>query len=99
MDHANCAQKSQEEAQEIERIYQSLLKQSWIDRDGVKRRLTPENILEPISKSNRGHSDDDLIGQSQKAYHNIPKKTAVSSCLKFQQKIGSLIDNRFRDRF
>jgi uncharacterized protein len=46
MDHAGCAQKSAEEAQEIERIYQSLLKQgSWIDREGVKRRLTPENIL------------------------------------------------------
>ena len=46
MDHAGCAQKSAEEAQEIERIYQSLLKQaSWIDREGVKRRITPDDIL------------------------------------------------------
>ena len=46
MDHAGCAQKSTEEAQEIERIYQSLLKQaSWIDREGVKRRITPDDIL------------------------------------------------------
>ena len=46
MDHAGCAQKSTEEAQEIERIYQSLLKQaSWIDREGVKRRIIPDDIL------------------------------------------------------
>ena len=46
MDHAGCAQKSTEEAQEIERIYQSLLKQaSWIDREGKKRRVTPDDIL------------------------------------------------------
>ena len=46
MDHAGCGQKSTEEAQEIERFYQSLLKQaSWIDREGVKRRITPDDIL------------------------------------------------------
>jgi superfamily I DNA and/or RNA helicase len=46
MNHAGCAQKSTEEAQEIERIYQSLLKQaSWINREGVKRRITADDIL------------------------------------------------------
>jgi uncharacterized protein len=45
MDHTGCGQKSPEEADEIERIYQSLLKQSWIDRSGKKRRITPDDIL------------------------------------------------------
>jgi uncharacterized protein len=45
MDHAGCGQKSPEEADEIEQIYQSLLKQSWIDRTGKKRRITPDDIL------------------------------------------------------
>jgi uncharacterized protein len=45
MDHTGCGQKSPEEADEIERIYQGLLKQSWIDRSGKKRRITPDDIL------------------------------------------------------
>jgi uncharacterized protein len=45
MDHTGCGQKSPEEADEIERMYQSLLKQSWIDRSGKKRRITPDDIL------------------------------------------------------
>ena len=45
MDHTGCGQKSPEEADEIERIYQSLLKQSWIDRSGSRRRITPDDIL------------------------------------------------------
>ena len=46
MDHTGCSQKSLEEAREIEAIYHSQLKQgSWIDRDGKKRRITPDDIL------------------------------------------------------
>ncbi len=45
MDHTGCAQRSHEEAEEIQRIYQSLLQQSWIDREGTKRRITAADIL------------------------------------------------------
>lgn len=45
MDHTGCGQRSPEEADEIERIYQRLLQQSWIDRAGKKRRVTPNDIL------------------------------------------------------
>jgi uncharacterized protein len=45
MSHTGCGQRSPEEAEEIERIYQSLLKQSWIDRSGKKQRITPDDIL------------------------------------------------------
>jgi len=58
VEHAGCAQRSDEEAEEIRRIYTSLLGgavdpatgatlpgASWIDRDGVKRRLTVADVL------------------------------------------------------
>ncbi|HWJ05441.1 MAG TPA: TM0106 family RecB-like putative nuclease, partial [Steroidobacteraceae bacterium] len=58
VEHAGCAQRSEEEAEEIRRIYTSLLGgavdpttgatlsgASWIDRDGVKRRLTAADVL------------------------------------------------------
>ncbi len=43
--HEDCSQKSEEEGIRVREIYQSLLRQSWIDRDGVQRPLDVADIL------------------------------------------------------
>ncbi|MBP8699233.1 MAG: TM0106 family RecB-like putative nuclease [Syntrophorhabdaceae bacterium] len=43
--HDACSQRSEEEAFIVEEIYKSLLRQHYIDKDGVKNPLTEDNIL------------------------------------------------------
>ncbi|MDO9225269.1 MAG: TM0106 family RecB-like putative nuclease [Pseudomonadota bacterium] len=43
--HDACAQRSEEEARIVLALYQSLLAQSYRDRDGREHPMTPENIL------------------------------------------------------
>jgi superfamily I DNA and/or RNA helicase len=43
--HDDCSQKSEEEGVRIREIYESLLQQSWIDRDGVQRSVGVADIL------------------------------------------------------
>jgi hypothetical protein len=43
--HADCSQKSEEEAARIEELYASLLGQQWTNRDGLTRSIGPNDIL------------------------------------------------------
>ena len=43
--HEGCSQKSEPEARLIREIYDDLLRHQWIDRKGVQRPITPEDIL------------------------------------------------------
>ena len=43
--HQDCRQKSEEEAQRIQAIFNSLLAQRWIDRQGVERCMVVSDIL------------------------------------------------------
>jgi predicted RecB family nuclease len=43
--HADCSQKSEEEAARIGELYTSLLSQRWNTKDGVTQAIGPENIL------------------------------------------------------
>jgi predicted RecB family nuclease len=43
--HADCRQKSEEEAAPIGELYTSLLSQQWTTKDGVTQAIGPENIL------------------------------------------------------
>jgi uncharacterized protein len=43
--HEGCSQKSQEEANRLVQLYDSLLRQQWVDRESVIRRLTVADIL------------------------------------------------------
>jgi predicted RecB family nuclease len=43
--HEGCAQSSDEEADRVEKLYESLLQQHYLDDKGIKRAITPENIL------------------------------------------------------
>lgn len=43
--HEGCAQRSDEEASAVKAIVESLLKQRWIDRDGVEQPVGLEDIL------------------------------------------------------
>ncbi len=43
--HRNRGQSAPEEAVRIRTLYQSLLRQSWINRDGVLAAITPDDIL------------------------------------------------------
>lgn len=43
--HEGCAQSSDEEANRVEQLYESLLHQHYLDDNGIKRAITPENIL------------------------------------------------------
>jgi uncharacterized protein len=43
--HEGCAQSSDEEADRVEKLYESLLHQHYLDDKGIKRAITPENIL------------------------------------------------------
>ncbi len=44
-EHDGCSQKSEEEAQMVKELYQSLLEQSYRDNKGNKKRISAENIL------------------------------------------------------
>jgi uncharacterized protein len=43
--HDACAQKSEEEGAAVEELYESLLRQRFVDRNGVEKAMGPENIL------------------------------------------------------
>jgi len=43
--HADCSQKSEEEAARIGELYENLLGQQWTNRNGVTRAIGPEDIL------------------------------------------------------
>lgn len=43
--HDDCSQKSDEEGLRVRLIYESLLQQHWIDRDGAQRRIGVADIL------------------------------------------------------
>jgi uncharacterized protein len=43
--HEGCVQDSDEEAERVEQIYQSLLKQHYIDDEGRQHPITEQNIL------------------------------------------------------
>ncbi len=43
--HEGCAQRSDEEAAVVKEIVESLLRQRWIDRDGVERSVALDDIL------------------------------------------------------
>lgn len=43
--HTHCRQRSEPEARRIAELYDSLLQQSWVDRDGTTARLTSQDIL------------------------------------------------------
>jgi predicted RecB family nuclease len=43
--HEGCSQDSEEEAARIRRAYDSLLEQSWTDRDGATRQIRVDDIL------------------------------------------------------
>jgi predicted RecB family nuclease len=43
--HADCSQKSTEEARRIQAIYECLLAQSWTDQHGEARKISVEDIL------------------------------------------------------
>ncbi|MEI9975296.1 MAG: TM0106 family RecB-like putative nuclease [Ignavibacteriota bacterium] len=43
--HHGCSQKSEPEAAEIRRIFESLQSQRWIDREGIERPVTAADIL------------------------------------------------------
>lgn len=43
--HEGCSQDSEEEAVRVKQIYDSLLKQHFIDDEGVKQPMSPDNIL------------------------------------------------------
>jgi uncharacterized protein len=45
VDHADCAQRSEEECDAIEAIVAELLDRRVVDREGVERPMTPEDIL------------------------------------------------------
>lgn len=45
VDHTGCGQRSEEEAAIVNWLVDSLLEQSWIDRDGATRKLTLGDIL------------------------------------------------------
>src|SRR5262249_2609533 len=43
--HADCSQSSEEEAQQLNRVYRNLLQQRWIDRDGKEAPIRAGDIL------------------------------------------------------
>lgn len=45
VNHTGCAQRSDDEAAVVKAIYQDLLGQRWIDRDGVEKAIGPGDIL------------------------------------------------------
>ncbi len=45
MEHSGCSQQSQEEAQLIREVYDSGLRQQFLDRDGNVHQVTADNIL------------------------------------------------------
>jgi len=45
VEHAGCAQKSEEEAARLQLTYECLLAQHWMDRHGAEHLLTPDDIL------------------------------------------------------
>lgn len=45
VEHAGCGQRSEQEAEVVNWLVDSLLEQEWTDRDGNRRRLTLDDIL------------------------------------------------------
>jgi len=45
VEHTGCTQKSEEEAAAVLETYEALRKQSWIDRNGQKKKVSVEDIL------------------------------------------------------
>ena len=43
--HEGCAQKSPEETERVRRLYESLMGQQWIDKEGVAHRIGAEDVL------------------------------------------------------
>jgi uncharacterized protein len=43
--HEGCIQDSEEEAERVKQLYESLLQQHYIDDKGAKQPITPDNIL------------------------------------------------------
>jgi predicted RecB family nuclease len=45
VEHADCSQSSEAEAESLNKVYRNLLKQRWIDRDGKEAPVRPTDIL------------------------------------------------------
>lgn len=45
VEHAGCGQRSEQEAEVVSWLFDSLIDQEWVDRDGKKRTLTLDDIL------------------------------------------------------
>jgi uncharacterized protein len=45
VEHEGCAQRSQAEAESVREIFNQLLLQSWVNRDGVRENISKEDIL------------------------------------------------------
>jgi uncharacterized protein len=45
VEHDGCAQRSQAEAESVRKIFNQLLMQSWVNRDGVRADISKEDIL------------------------------------------------------
>jgi uncharacterized protein len=45
VDHDGCSQRCEEETEVVSDLYQNLLRQSYVDRDGFEHKISSENIL------------------------------------------------------
>jgi uncharacterized protein len=45
IDHSGCSQRSEPEAEVVRSLYESLLGQRYLNRDGIEHRMSAENIL------------------------------------------------------
>ncbi len=81
LDHQACSQKSAEEAALINEIYASILKQKWIDGEGVEHTFTTKDIL-VVAPYNQ---QVNLLSQ------RLPKNARVGTVDKFQGQEGQVV--------
>ena len=79
--HEACSQRSDEEAQIVEEMYKSLLKQHYFDKNGNKHPLTEDNIL-VVAPYNM---------QVNLLKRTLPKKARVGTVDKFQGQEAEVV--------
>ncbi len=79
--HDACSQRSDEEAQIVEEIYESLLKQHYFDKNDIKNPVTEDNIL-VVAPYNM---------QVNLLKRTLPKKARVGTVDKFQGQEAEVV--------